>query len=220
MIPTLPAAVVFDMDGVLIDSEAAWRQAEDDYLRRIAPGYDPQHHGALIGLRLSDLYALAQKRFGATLDWETFRRHYDTVGEEIYRHRTNLLPGVRSTLKALEACAVPLGLASSSPPAWISATLNRFNLEAFFAAVVSGEDVPNGKPAPDVYLRAAAQLGVVAQNCWAVEDADVGVAAAKAAGMKVFGLRNGANHDQSLDQANVVIGALPDLLDKRFVGRA
>jgi len=209
---TPPAAVVFDMDGVLIDSERAWRLAENDYLARIAPGYTPAHHHLVIGVRLQDLHRLMCERFGAIVSWEDFRRHYEATGDDIYRRRTRLMPRALEMLHALKAENIPLGLASSSPQTWIQATLSRFELGHLFACAVSGEQVACGKPAPDIYRAAVDALGQAPERCWAVEDTDVGLRAAGAAGLYAVGFRNGDNERQSFKAAHRVIDDLGALL--------
>lgn len=207
-----PAAVVFDMDGVLVDSERAWRQTEDAYLASIAPKYSKAHQGEVIGIRLVDLHRLLRNKFGASLSWEAFARRYHKLGHQVYLEKANAIPGVVPTLDALRRRGVALGLASSSPHVWIDMVLERFRLRTFFGAIVSGDDVPRGKPAPDVYLAAVQALGVRPAACWAVEDADVGVQSAKAAGLFAIGFRNGHNDEQRFQEADRVIGDLSQIL--------
>ena len=207
----LPAAIVFDMDGVLIDSERAWRQTEDEYLERIAPKYSKAHQGDVIGIRLEDLHRLMQSRFGAVISWEAFAQRYHELGHHIYLQKAALIPGVKQTLETLRRRGIAMGLASSSPHAWIDLVLDRFGLRPYLRATLSGEDVAHGKPAPDIYLAAVAALGKRPQECWAVEDADVGIQSAKAAGLFAIGFRNGHNGEQRFVQADHVIEAMSEI---------
>lgn len=200
------------MDGVLVDSERAWRQTEDEYLERIAPKYSKAHQGDVIGIRLEDLHRLMQTKFGAVVSWEAFARRYHELGHQIYLQEASLIPGVKRTLETLRRRGVAMGLASSSPHEWINLVLGRFGLRPYFRAVLSGEDVAHGKPAPDIYLAAVAALGKRTQECWAVEDADVGIQSAKAAGLFAIGFRNGHNDEQRFEGADRIIEAVSELV--------
>ena len=200
------------MDGVLIDSEQAWRQTEDAYLERIAPEYSKAHQGDVIGIRLKDLHHLMQTKFGAVVSWEAFQQRYHELGHHIYVQKAALIPGVIQTLEALRQRGIAMGLASSSPHAWIDLALDRFGLRPYLRAILSGEDVAHGKPAPDIYLAAVAALGKRPQDCWAVEDADVGIQSAKAAALFAIGFRNGHNDEQRLEGADRIIEAMSELV--------
>jgi HAD superfamily hydrolase (TIGR01509 family) len=211
--PIPPAAIVFDMDGVLVDSERAWYEAENDYLRKIAPGYTEAHHHLAVGVRLKDLYQTMCERFGATLSYDDFRAHYAAVGKDIYAHHADPIAHAADTLAALHQKKIPLGLASSSPHAWIDTTLKRFGIQSYFDVVISGEDVEAGKPAPHIYLAALAGLGQTPETCWAVEDATVGLESASSAGLWAIGFRNGGNENQSFAAAHQVIHTLTEIID-------
>jgi HAD superfamily hydrolase (TIGR01509 family) len=210
---TPPAAIVFDMDGVLIDSERAWYEAENDYLKKIAPGYTDAHHDLAVGVRLKDLHQTMCDHFGATLSYNDFRAHYATVGKDIYAHRADPIPHAADTLAILHKKEIPLGLASSSPHEWIEAVLGRFQFHNYFNAVISGEDVEAGKPAPDIYQAALVALGQTAEKCWAVEDAAVGLKSASSTGLWTIGFRNGGNENQSFEAAHQVIHSLIEIID-------
>ena len=208
-----PKAVVFDMDGVLINSEGIWEDIETAYLMEIAPGYSKANQPDIIGKRLKDLHQFLMDEFDTTVSFEDFDRHFRKMGEDIYRHRTELIPGVRQTLQGIQDRDIAIGLASSSPMVWINMTLQRFEIESFFATVVSGEQVAHGKPAPDIYRTAVENLGQNPQESWAVGDAAVGMQSAKSAGLTVIGFRNGHNDAQSFDDADHVISRLNLLLE-------
>jgi len=206
-----PEAIVFDMDGVLLDSERAWAEREAAFVSRIAPGWSPERQGELIGLRLRDLYRLLAERYGATLPWDDFKAHYERVGAAVYREEARPFAGVGDVLDAVRRRGLALALASSSPRAWIETALHRFDWGDRFDATVSGEEVPRGKPAPDVYREATRRLRVAPWRAWAVEDADVGLQAARKAGLWAVGFRNGANAAQRFAEADDVIEAIPAL---------
>ncbi len=208
-----PKAIVFDMDGVLIDSERIWEDVETDYLMDIAPGYTREHQQDIIGKRLRDLHQFLVDRFGTTVSFESFESHFHEMGDDVYRNKVPLMPAVTETLQALHDQNIQIGLASSSPLNWIDITLERFELKPFFNIVVSGDQVPKGKPAPDIYQAAAKHLKRYPKDCWAVEDSTVGIQSAQSAGMTVIGYRNGHNTEQSFDQADCIINHLDLLTD-------
>ncbi|MFQ5796286.1 MAG: HAD family hydrolase [Candidatus Bipolaricaulia bacterium] len=211
-----PQAMVFDMDGVLVDGEKVWLDVyeEGEFLTSIAPDWSPEHKQDLIGLSVPALHRLLCDRFGVTLSLEHFRQYYNEVGREIYAERTVLMPKVQKTLSGLRQRDIPLGLASNSPREWIDITLERFELKPCFAAVVSGEEVARGKPAPDIYLEVVGRLGKRPRFCWAVEDTDIGVKVAKQAGLYTIGYRSehNHNHEQELDHADQILYDLSALL--------
>ena len=132
--------------------------------------------------------------------------------EQLYREQLPLLSGARAAVLAL-AQRWPLGLASSANREVIDLVLELAELEDSFAATVSSEEVPRGKPAPDVYLEAARRLGVAPTDCAAVEDSTNGLRAAAAAGMRIIALPNRAfpPAEDALQLADVVIGSLDEL---------
>ena len=179
------AAVVFDLDGVLVDSEPVWERVRrrvvaehggrwaDDAQRRLMGMSTPEWARYLgeelgVGLPPDDVVALVVGRMA-----------------DSYRQDLPLLPGAAATVRAL-AARWPLGLASSSPRTLIDAVLRAAGLDGAFAVTLSTEEVTRGKPAPDVYLAVAERLGVPPARCAAVEDSSNGLRSAAAAGMQVI----------------------------------
>ena len=211
-------AVVFDMDGVLIASDEVWDEVREAYVRERGGRYDDEVQRAMMGMSsvewsqyLHDVAGVPDEP--AAINDEVVRRMLDT-----YREHLPLMDGAVDAVERL-AARYPLGLASSSNRALIDAVLLMAGLTPFFAATVSSEEVPRGKPSPDVYLEAARRLGVDAQQCAAVEDSHGGIRSAKAAGMRVIAIPNPSYppDDEALAQADVTIRALdeqtPELVD-------
>lgn len=178
-----PQAVIFDMDGLLVDSEPAWQITEDAML--VARGRQPdlEVRKSLVGLRMFDF-------------WQGMRRAYhltesvDVLRDEIIDRMVAMItagietrPGARELLDYLYARQIPCAIASSSPMSMIDATVRAQDWGSYFQVHVSGDEVTNGKPAPDIYLEAARRLGVHPSNCLALEDSTNGARAAVAAGM-------------------------------------
>ena len=204
--------VIFDMDGVIIDSERQWKILEGPFFRRILPGWRDEDHKKIVGLGVVDLYFWLVKEYGLKEPKDRFLAQCEKLAEEIYGRKTSPPAGLFEFIADLKNKGVVLGLASSSPRAWIDITLSRFDLKKEFSAVVSGDDAPGKtKPAPDIYLLAAQKLGVPPARCLAIEDSVLGVRAAKSAGMSCAGFRNGHNHEQDLSLADFEFEAFQDL---------
>jgi HAD superfamily hydrolase (TIGR01509 family) len=183
------AAVVFDLDGVLVDSERLWDEVRREVARDRGGGWTDDATGAMQGMSTPEWarYIVEQVGVHGTPDEaaaEVIRRMGDR-----YRQAVPLLPGAVEAVRALSE-RWPLGVASSSPPDLIRVVLDAAGIADRFRAVVSSEQVSRGKPAPDVYLAAAAKLGVPPDRCVAIEDSTNGLRAAAAAGMTVVAVPN------------------------------
>jgi HAD superfamily hydrolase (TIGR01509 family) len=185
-----PAAVIFDMDGVLVDSESRHELAFVNTIAAI--GYTGRH-----GLRFADYVGRSDLEL-----WVDFlnRHSCDYTLEQllamkrdrvvdILRRDQPLFDGIVGVVSTL-AQYYPLALASGSERAVVDAVLGLGGLGNYFTATVSCSEVRHGKPAPDIFVKAAALLGVPAQHCWVIEDSTAGVAAALAAGMRVIAITN------------------------------
>jgi HAD superfamily hydrolase (TIGR01509 family) len=181
--PRPVAAVVFDMDGTLIDSESIYRAALVRALDEIGLAADEAFVHGLNGLPGPAVNARILARFGADFPAETFRRHYVTHRDALAAGGIPLKPGAAEALRFVAGRRLKLALATSSQLATAQAHLGRLELLAHFDVLVTSEDVARAKPFPDVFLTAAARLGVAAADCLAVEDSPTGVQAALAAGM-------------------------------------
>ena len=179
-----PSAVIFDLDGVLIDSEPVWERVRRDYVARHHGRWQPDSQDRLMGMSTPEWAAYLSGELGVERSPEAVAADViDLMGED-YGERPPLLPGAVAAVRRL-ATRWPLGLASSSPPRLIDLVLGLAGLEGQFQVRVSTEEVGRGKPAPDVYLEAAARLGQAPAACVAVEDSSNGVRSAAAAGMRV-----------------------------------
>lgn len=208
----LPEAVVFDMDGVLVDSEEQWRRVTPPLLRRLAPGWREADYERVVGLGVEDLHALLAAEYGLRASRVLFLEECDLLAREVYCLRVSLAGGLLPLLDALRGGGVPLGLASSSPLRWIRLVIERFALAPRFQAVVGADDVAGRtKPWPDIYLEAARRLGARPGRSVAVEDSAYGVLAAKRAGLRCVALRNGANDAQDLSLADLEVRGLGEL---------
>lgn len=177
-------AVIFDLDGLLIDSEPLWRRAEVTVFgARGVPLTEEMCHQTT-GLRMDEVVRHWARRFpGADLPVEPVMHEVYEELVALVRAEGEGLPGAAEAVRAVAGSARALGLASSSPHRVIAAALERLGLHEVLAVRASAEEVPLGKPHPGVYLLAAERLGLPATACLAVEDSLNGLIAAKAARM-------------------------------------
>ncbi|MBI4376584.1 MAG: HAD-IA family hydrolase [Elusimicrobia bacterium] len=205
-------AVVFDMDGVIIDSELQWRLATPELLGEIARRWDPEHDGHVVGFGVVDLYEWLVETYGLKETKESFLSRSDAMARDIYGSRVTLSDGFLEFATHLKTRGLGLAIASSSPRHWIEMVLRRFSLSSLLGTVVSADDVGGKtKPEPDTYLMAARKLGIAPDLCLAIEDSSRGVAAAKRAGMLCAGFRSGNNPEQNLSEADIEIRGFKDL---------
>ncbi|UKA52097.1 HAD family phosphatase [Arthrobacter sp. FW305-123] len=178
-----PQAVVFDCDGLLMDTESLWVQTQRIVCGELGVYFDTNLQHQLVGLPASRIGPLMAERSGT--DPDAVITQLLDVNERLVRESGKPMPGARELVTFLGA-KVPLAVASNSARRILDVALSRGDFDNGFAATVSSDDVPRPKPAPDVYLAAANALGVGPQNCLAFEDSEAGAAAAGAAGMKVI----------------------------------
>jgi beta-phosphoglucomutase len=194
-------ALLFDLDGVVIDSMPTHTLAWERYLER--NGIDPRDVEARMhGKRNDDL---VRDLFGSHLTDAAVFEH-GAAKERLFREligttlEAKLVPGVREFL-AEASKTVPLAVGTNAEPANVDFTLNGAGVRQYFRAIVDGSQVARAKPAPDVYLRGAELLGVDPLNCIVFEDSPVGIEAARAAGMRVVGLLTHASDLENVDLA-------------------
>jgi len=208
-------AVIFDMDGLLIDSEPLWRRAEIEVLGGLGVHLTETDCMRTTGLRIDEVVAFWQReRPWAGPPVEAVAARIVSRVIELVRAEGELLPGATEVLERLGAHGLALGLASSSPKRLIDAVLACFGLGDRFVAVCSAEGEARGKPDPAVYLHTAARLGHDPRRCMAIEDSIPGVLAAVAAGMGCIAVPAPEHRsDPSLRSATVVLGSLTELDD-------
>ncbi len=205
-------AVVFDMDGVLIESEEVWDSVREAYVRERGGRYDEEIQRAMMGMSSHEWSRYLHEVAGVADKPDAIN---DAVVEQMltaYREHLPLIPGAVDAVQRL-AARYPLAVASSSNRPLIDTVLEVAGLTQSFRATVSSEEVARGKPAPDVYLEAARRLGVAPERCAAVEDSHSGIRSAKAAGMRVVAFPNASYPPdaEALAQADAVIRSLDEL---------
>jgi HAD superfamily hydrolase (TIGR01509 family) len=205
-------AVIFDLDGLLVDSEAVW----DDVRKRFTEERGGTwHEGAqrdMMGMSSVEWSRYVRDRLGVDMEPEEISMAVADGVVEVYRQNLPLLPGAAEAVKSL-ANEWPLGLASSSNRHVIDLVLELAKIAEDFQATVSSEEVGAGKPAPDVYLEAAKRLGKEAAACVAIEDSTNGIKSAHAAGMGVIAVPNQEfpPEPDALELADVTLKSLTEL---------
>jgi HAD superfamily hydrolase (TIGR01509 family) len=205
-------AVVFDMDGVLIASEEVWDEVREAYVRERGGRYDAEVQRAMMGMSSVEWSRYLHDAAGVPDEPEAISSEVVRRMLAAYRDHLPLIPGAVDAVERL-AGHFKLGLASSSNRPLIDAVLDVAGLSQYFDATVSSEEVPRGKPAPDVYLEAARRLDVAPDPSVAIEDSHGGIRSAKAAGMRVIAFPNPTYppDEESLAQADVLIRSLDEL---------
>jgi HAD superfamily hydrolase (TIGR01509 family) len=209
--PVVVEAVVFDMDGVLVDSERLWEAAREEVAREHGGRWSERAQRDMMGMSSPEWARYMHEELGVRLEPE--RISDEVVGrmERLYRERLPLIDGAREAVQRLAQW--PLGLASSANRRLIDVVLELAGLSERFEATVSSEEVPRGKPAPDVYLESARRIGVAPEACAAVEDSHNGILAARAAGMRTIAIPNQAfpPGEEVLARVDVVLESIREL---------
>ena len=185
----MPAAIIFDLDGVLLDSEQRWNEAKEALVREAGGTWLEEAPEVMMGMSSPEWSAYLRDDLGVQRDLDAINDDVVRRMHESYEDGLPLLPGALETVRAL-AARWPLGLASSSNREIIDVFLERSGVGDLFGATVSSEQVARGKPAPDVYLETARRLDVDPRACVAIEDSSNGLRAAHAAGMPVIAAPN------------------------------
>jgi sugar-phosphatase len=177
-------AVVFDMDGLLIDTEPIWRRSEIEVFGDLGLHLTEEQALQTMGVRIADIVRLWYARHpweGPSCD-DVIDRIYGSVIDHVMAEGEPM-PGVIAAIRLVHEAGLPIAIASSSSAALIRAVVRRLGIEEYISAICTADDESNGKPHPDVYLTAARRLGVPPKHCLAFEDSPNGVLSAKAAGM-------------------------------------
>jgi HAD superfamily hydrolase (TIGR01509 family) len=211
-------AVVFDLDGVIVDSEQVWDEVRERYTGEVGGTYTASAARDMMGMSSREWSAYMAQCLGVPgtpeeINAEVVRRMLERYGDA-----PPLIPGAVDAVRRL-AAQWRLAIASSSNPELISIVVAAAGLDDAFPIRVSSQEVARGKPSPDVYLEAARRLGVAPAACGAVEDSHNGIRSAKAAGMFVVAIPNPhyPPEGEAMAQADVLLGSISELTPAAFV---
>jgi len=204
-------AVVFDLDGVLVDSEPVWEQVRRQVVAEHGGHWAPGAQQRLMGMSTGEWARYLGEDLGVGLPPETIAAEVIDQMKARYAEHVPFMPGAVDAVRRL-AARWPLGLASSSPPVLIDAVLDGAGLRDCFAVTMSTEEVAHGKPAPDIYLAVTERLGHRPQRCAAVEDSANGLRSAAAAGLRVIAVPH-PRYPPGADALGLATLVLPSLTE-------
>jgi HAD superfamily hydrolase (TIGR01509 family) len=219
----MPWAVIFDMDGVLVDSEPVHHEVESILFRELGIRLRPGERDGFTGMSGTKMWEYLKKAYGLAASVQELLDRDNRFRLSYFASLPRLTPieGSRGLLEGLHG-RVRLALASSSSPEIIDVVVNQLAIRDFFDTVVSGQSVRRGKPDPDIFLRTASLLGVSPPSCVVIEDSANGVKAAAAAGMACVGFLSPNSHGQDLSGADLVVedlGALDFQILERLLSK-
>lgn len=199
-------ALIFDMDGVIVDSEPIWIASKQKMLQELGVNVADTYHHQLFGTTLEFMWTRMQREFNLPLSVDACMTRGEEIRKEMLaKEPIKAIPGAVSLIERLSQAGIPLAIASSSSNADIEKAVSALGIKEHFQALVSGEDCQRSKPFPDVFLKAAKALDVEPESCLVIEDSVSGVKAAKAAEMICLGFENPAFTKQDLSQADGII---------------
>ena len=206
-------AVTFDLDGVLADSEPSWNQIDVKLLAEHGVNYRGEYHQNVLGVSYQVAVEFYKNAFNISASVEELMQRRGEIATDFFANRVGLFPSAKTTLEQLREMKLCLAVATSSVSASARPFLKRTGIGSFFHVVVTGDEVPRGKPHPDIYLRTTKKLGMHPVACLVIEDALAGVAAAKAANMCVAAIpdRRFVDPLQYKKEADYVLGSLSEI---------
>jgi HAD superfamily hydrolase (TIGR01549 family) len=206
-------AVVFDLDGVLADSEPWWNQIDVKLLAEYGVNYRGEYHRNVLGVSYLVAVQFYKNAFHISASVEELMRRRGEIAVDFFANRVGLFHSAKTTLEDLCKMKLHLAIATSSMSSSARPFLERTGIENLFEVVVTGDEVQRGKPDPDIYLRTAKKLGVAPEACLVIEDALAGVAAAKAANMRVAAIpdRRFVDERQYENEADYVLRELSEI---------
>ena len=207
--------IIFDMDGVLADSEPRWNDIDRELLSAYGIDYAGEHKHQVLGKSFDLSMQFYKETYNLEHEIDDMNTRRQHIAADYYANHIAPFEDVPHVLQALKEIGFYIGLATSSRRNLAESFLSRHELTPFFDAVVTGEDVQNGKPHPDIYLRAAQLLGSAPHSCLVVEDSLAGVAAGKSAGMSVAAIPDPqfVNPNDYTGRADWVLSGLGEVVE-------
>ncbi len=199
--------ILFDMDGVLVDSEPLFHKAVNIVVEQCgaAPITEAENSRYLLGTTVAETWVRVKELRGIPQAPTELLSIYNAVVQEVLRSDLTPRPGVRALIAEAQRRGLPIAVASSSLREWVNLKLSVIGLTGAFPVALGGDDVENGKPAPDIYIKAARLIGLEAAECVAIEDSPVGLAAASASGAYTVCTLTDSTRHLDLSAADVII---------------
>ena len=205
-------AIIFDMDGVLVDSEPLFLSAINRVVTNegAAPLSDEENEKFLLGTTVEETWRRLKELRHLPRPTNAYVERYDTVVRQVLREQLSPQPGVTRLLEECTRRGLPKAVASSSLRSWVNLKLEAIKLQKAFDVVLGGDDVTRGKPSPDIYRLAAQCLGVPAQRCIAIEDSPIGITAAVGSGAYTIAVRTYSTRNLDISHAHAVLDSLEE----------
>jgi beta-phosphoglucomutase family hydrolase len=206
-------AVIFDMDGLMIDTERLHHESFKTVLEQHGITPVPNAMGVIhtSGISAEANWEHFKKEYALDADTEELTKAKNDAHLKLLKTKVEAMPGLLGLLKNLKANGYKVGIASSSIREHIDLVTDRLGIGGFFDAITSGDEVTNGKPAPDIFLKAATKLGAKPAECVVLEDAMNGMRAGKAAGMFVIVVPNEFTKNEDFGMADLIVSSLADV---------
>jgi len=206
-------AVIFDLDGVLADSEPWWNQIDAKLLAEYGVSYCGEYHRNVLGVSYRLAVEFYKNAFHISASVEELMRRRGEIATDFFANRVSLFPSAKMMLEQLREMKLPLAVATSSVSASARPLLDRTGIRSLFSVLITGDEVQQGKPHPEIYLRAAKKLGISPEACLVIEDSLAGIAAGKGANMRVAAIPDTRFVDprEYEMKADYVIGSLSEI---------
>jgi len=205
-------AIIFDMDGLLIDTESIWTLADHNFLARYGKTYRPLDKSHFMGSGVREFIKVIKKKFALHESEEKLLSERMEIFQSLIKDDLELMPGAEDLLSELSKNGYLLAMATGNTRRMMDLITEDLRVRKYFNVTVSSDEVPHGKPAPDIFLEAARRLKVTPKECLVLEDAINGVISAKAAGMKAIAVCDQRyNKPESFTEADLVVGSLREI---------
>lgn len=203
-------AVIFDLDGTLIDSMWMWPEIDAVYLKRYGSDVPADLQVAIEGMSFTETAVYFKERFHIPDSIEDIKLQWNAMAYEAYTTKVPLKPGIARLLKALKERRIAMGIATSNSMELARAVLDALGVSHYFETVTTSCEVAAGKPAPDIYLHVAEKLGVAPEDCLVFEDVPAGIQAGKRAGMRVIAVADSCSVQEEAAKRALADGFLTD----------
>lgn len=203
-------AIIWDMDGVIIDSETHYQRLEKEFLGRLGIFADTAVLASYMGMPFSQYFPILAEKYGSSKSIDEAALEYQSFIEELYKDHVTLIPGVEEVFPGLSSL-YRFGLATSTTRKLADQVLLKFNLLKYFSERTHGDEVKHGKPDPEIFNLSMRKLGVSKDEAVIIEDSENGMKAGKASGAKVIGYKGHHNKDLDFSEADFVIKDLREI---------
>lgn len=212
-------AVIFDLDGTLVDSMWMWKDIDIEYLGRYGYTLPENLQKEIEGMSYTETAVYFKETFGIPESLEQIKQTWYEMAYEKYAHQVPLKPGAAAFLEAMRARNIPMGIATSNGRELVDAVVRAHGLSDYISVITTACDVKKGKPAPDIYLYVAEQLRVSPKGCLVFEDVPMGILAGKNAGMEVCAVEDAASARQREEKrrlADYYIGSYDEIFRNTY----